>query len=658
MASFDAAAGGTDNGTTAGEQAAGFRHATWDQIATDGSDPGSTKIASGVIAPARSRLEPWGLELGPDIAASDNGFQSVSSTQFAPFSAPNVWGPFNSDVADFDVVAPGPQGSTPEPAQTRGLGIVFLNASGSTVITYYNGSIVLGSVTAPSSTTTSFAGLLFPDAVVTRVVVTLGGLATGIFQWNGATVTPGASGSVAGDDLVLAEPGPNVGATAGVPISPVLDSVTESNTNAYVSAVIDWGDGTRTTGTIVPAAGALAVTGTHAYGETGTYNAVVTVDDSDGSEQTSDTLIKVAPRPSSLSVTCSPSPVAVTASTTCTATVADAGAGGPITPTGTVELTSPTAGASFADDTGCMLGATETPGLAICEVQFTPTQLPPVQARIDGFYAGDSAHAGSSDSAIIGVRAQRCTLKALPARLKGHPAMLGMLVTCDARANVTIAVKATGARKARFKAFALSFGNLKATVGAGRPTVLTLRPSPRALTAVRAAAAPASARVAQADPDRELPRHADDHDHARRGPQDSLAIADRARILPVNWPMSGGRSSRRNQLASASSVRSMSSSGSASCASNMWRLSRWWLVVTYSTPRSCQSSIRRPSSSRISRRAAWIGSSRRRTVPPGRSQWRRPYVWRTSSTWSSCATTHLTPTTLGRAMNQYTLSPT
>ena len=204
--------------------------------------------------------------------------------------------------------------------------------------------------------------------------------------------------------------------------------------------------------------------------------------------QTSDTLIKVAPRPSSLSVTCSPSPVAVTASTTCTATVADAGAGGPITPTGTVELSSPTAGASFADDTGCMLGATETPGLAICEVQFTPTQLPPVQARIDGFYAGDSAHAGSSDSAIIGVRAQRCTLKALPARLKGHPAMLGMLVTCDARANVTIAVKAMGARKARFKAFALSFGNLKATVGAGRPTVLTLRPSPSALTAVRAAA--------------------------------------------------------------------------------------------------------------------------------------------------------------------------
>ena len=319
-------------------------------------------------------------------------------------------------------------------------------------------------------------------------------------------------------------------------------------------------------------------------------------------------------------MTCSPSPVAVTASTTCTATVADAGAGGPITPTGTVELSSPTAGASFADDTGCMLGATETPGLAICEVQFTPTQLPPVQARIDGFYAGDSAHAGSSDSAIIGVRAQRCTLKALPARLKGHPAMLGMLVTCDARANVTIAVKAMGARKARFKAFALSFGNLKATVAAGRPTVLTLRPSPSALTAVRAAV--------RRHQHVSLKLTLTASSHATRTTTTtrvaalrvSLAIADRARILPANWPMSGGQVVAAEPTGFGELGEVDVELGSASCASNMWRLSRWWLVVTYSTPRSCQSSIRRPSSSRISRRAAWIGSSRRRTVPPGRSQ--------------------------------------
>ena len=111
--------------------------------------------------------------------------------------------------------------------------------------------------------------------------------------------------------------------------------------------------------------------------------------------------------------------------------------------------------------------------------------------------------------------------------------MLGMLVTCDARANVTIAVKATGARKGRFKAFALPFGSLE---GDGRRGPSD-RAHDQALAEVLDRRArrqpPAPARVAEADPDRELPRHADDHDHARRGAQDSLAIADRARILPT-----------------------------------------------------------------------------------------------------------------------------
>ena len=98
IASFEAAAGGGDNGTIAGEQPGGFRHVTWDQIALNGSDPGSTTIDSGhVIVPARSRLQPSGLELGPEIAVANDGFQSVgSSATFTPFSPANVWGPFNS----------------------------------------------------------------------------------------------------------------------------------------------------------------------------------------------------------------------------------------------------------------------------------------------------------------------------------------------------------------------------------------------------------------------------------------------------------------------------------------------------------------------------------------------------------------------------------
>jgi len=488
MAGFEAAAGGADNGTTTGEQGSGFRHVNWDSLALDGSDPGVTFIDPEVVAPTRSRLQPWGLDLGPEIAVSNNGFQSVSSAHFTPFSAPNIWGTFNTGTAEFDVVAPAGQGSTPTPAQTRGLGIVFLNATASTQISYYNGSILLDSVSAPPvASGPSFAGLLYPDAVVTRVVVTLGG--GEIFGYDGTTLTPGGSSSVAGDDVVLAEPAParpTVAATAGVPLSPVLDTFT--NTQSGASAAIDWGDGTRTDGTIVPASGgALNVIGTHAYAATGDYTTTVTVRDLSGDEQSSQTLIQVAPRASVTTMTCSPSPVAVTASTMCTATVADVGAGAAITPTGTVAVSSPTAGASFASDSGCVLGPTGTPGVAICEVRFTPTQLPPTQARVDAAYGGDDAHTASADSAIVGVRAQRCRLKALPGRLKAHPAVLGMVVTCDARANVTIGVKATGARKGRFRGFTIDFGSLRTTVTGGRPTVLVIRPSGAVLGDLRTA---------------------------------------------------------------------------------------------------------------------------------------------------------------------------
>ena len=485
MAAFEAAAGGADNGTAAGEQGGGYRHATWDQIVLNGTDPGSTTIESGsVIAPEPTRLEPWGLALGPGIAVSDNGFQFVNANTFTPFSPANVWGTFNTNVANLQVVVPAVPGSTPTPAQTRGLGIVFLNAGASTQIDYYNGDILLDSVTAPTSATTSFAGLLFPDAVVTRVAVTLGGAQ--MFGLNGTSVTQGGASAVAGDDTVLAEPGPKLQATAGVAISPVLDTFTNTDSNA--AATIDWGDGTSTVGTIVPAgAQTFNVTGSHSYARAGTYNATVTVDDFSGDEQSSQTLIQASPRASTTSVTCSPSRVAVTASTSCTATVSDVGAGTPITPTGTVTVSSPTAGASFSVDSGCVLGATETPGVAICEVQFTPTQLPPAQARIDAFYAGDSAHGASAATAVVGVRAQHCALKALSAKLKGHPAVLGVLVTCDARATVTITGKATAARKGRFKASTLEFGRLRATVTAGRPTVLVIKPSKDAVTALRAA---------------------------------------------------------------------------------------------------------------------------------------------------------------------------
>jgi hypothetical protein len=327
--------------------------------------------------------------------------------------------------------------------------------------------------------------------VVTRVVITLG--TADIFGFDGTSVTPGSSDPTtlaAGDDIVVAEPG--VGetmgaATAGVPVSASLASFDSSDAAAEITAAVNWGDGTGSSGTVVPeGGGAFTVTGSHSYALPGSYTATVTVQDFAGSALTTQALIQVAPRASTTTVTCDPSPVAVTASTLCTATVSDLGPF-PITPTGTVAVSSPTAGASFGDDSGCVLGATATPGVAICEVEFTPTELPPAQAKVGAFYGGDGAHVGSTANAIVGVRAQRCTMKALPARLKGHPAVLGVLVTCDARANVTIGVRASAARKGGFKAFSLEFGSLKTTVTAGRPTVLVIKPSKAVLAALHGA---------------------------------------------------------------------------------------------------------------------------------------------------------------------------
>ena len=487
LAGFTSASGGADNGIAAGEQGSGFRHATWDQLALDGSDPGSTTIVPGnVIAPAPTGLEPWGLELGPEIAVANDGFHSVNSSAFAPFSAPNVWGTFNTNVAGLQVVVPAGQGTTPTPAQTRGVGIVFLGAGGSTQIQYYNGDILLGSVLPPSSTTTSFAGLLFPDPVVTRVVVTLGDAQ--MFGFDGAMPPmEGGPSATAGDDIVLAEPGPKLQTTAGVPISPVLDTFT--NTESHATATIDWGDGARTAGTIGPlGGGTFDVTGTHAYAEAGSYTATVTVRDFAGNEQVSHSLIEVAARASTTSLSCSPSPVAVTAATACTVTVADAGPGVPVSPTGTVAFSSPTAGAEFDEDGGCVLGPDGSPGVASCQVQFTPSRLPPVQAKVDVVYGGDGAHAASEDSAIVQVRPQRCTLKALPAKLNRRPAILAVIVTCDARANVSIAVKAVAARKRPFEAFSRPFGSVRAAVSQGRPTVLVIKPPASVVGLVRAAA--------------------------------------------------------------------------------------------------------------------------------------------------------------------------
>ncbi len=488
LAPFEAAIGGIDNSTTAGEQGSGFRHWTPAGIAVDGSDPGARAIPGGrTAALTPDRLEPWGIELGPDVAVANDGFKSVNAN--AGFSPPNLWAPFNSFAAGLQIVAPAATTSFPAPAMTRGLGVVFANVENAgTTIRYYSGNGLVGQVSAPQGAT-SFAGVLFRDAVVTRVVITLG--TAEIFKFDGSTVTPGGTDPTmlaAGDDVVLAEPGAGqavISATAGVPISPVLGSFDSGDAAGAIAATIDWGDGTGSSGTVAPSGGgAFTVAGSHSYALPGSYTARLTVQDSSGSEIETQALIRVAPEPTTTSVACSPTSVAVSATATCTATVQDTDAGAAMPPTGLVTFTSPTPGASFPGSGSCLLGASGT-GFAFCQVQLRPGQRPPVQARITAFYWGDALHTASSSDAAVAVHLPRCTLKALARRLRGGG--FPVIVTCDARSNVQIAVKALAPRAGRHRAFQLQFGSLSTAVTAGRPTVLVIKPASGVLPALRTA---------------------------------------------------------------------------------------------------------------------------------------------------------------------------
>ena len=486
LAQFEAMAGGDDNGTTAGEQGSGFRHWTPAGIAVDGSDPGSTAIPGGhTAALSPSRLQPWGIEWGPAVAVANDGFASVNS--HAGFTPPDLWAPFNSNTTTFQVVAPG----SPTQAVTRGLGIVFVSpGNAGATIDYYSGNTLVGQVSPQSGT--SFAGMLFADPVVTRVDITLGTEA--MFGFDGSTLTPGTTASntlTAGDDVVLAEPGagqPTVSATAGVPASAVLGSFDSSDPAGEITATIDWGDGTGATGTIIPEpGGAFEVTGSHSYATPGTYTANVTIQDFGGSELKTQALIKVAPRASATSVTCSPTSVAVSATTTCTTIVSDLDGGTPTAPTGVVTFTTPTAGAVFPAAGSCILGPTAAPGASLCLVQFEPGQLPPAQARVTAAYGGDAVHGGSDATTTVAVRRQRCSLSSLSRTLRAGG--FGLLVTCDARTGVQVAAQARVARHGASRAFQLVFGAVQAVVTPGRPTVLVIKPKPGVVRTLRAALA-------------------------------------------------------------------------------------------------------------------------------------------------------------------------
>ncbi len=128
-------------------------------------------------------------------------------------------------------------------------------------------------------------------------------------------------------DAPLSATGVPVSATAGVQLSATVATFTDANpagTASDYTAIISWGDGTTSTGTIDSAAGGgFTVTGSHTYASGGAYQISVAIKDVGGATATATSTANVANPPVAPPTLLAPSPPTVISTTSAafTATV-------------------------------------------------------------------------------------------------------------------------------------------------------------------------------------------------------------------------------------------------------------------------------------------------------------------------------------------------
>jgi hypothetical protein len=325
LASFESAIGGSKN-TTAAPQSGGFRTITWDGVKTNGTDMAAGPNSTTVITPNTvgiplDRFQGSGVYFGAVYAVSGADANGNTFTQtnpsvaglFPPFSSPNTFAMFNDNGIDFKFVAPSATNTDITNASSRGFGAVFVNVElpNTTSVQYFNGNTLLATVFAPVGGPGQpvFVGDLFPSAIVTRVVLTLG--TDAIFKFDGTTVTPGATDDgvntnlVVTDDWAFAEPvatpnglpivtgaagtalaKPTITATTRQPFTGVVGSFSDLDPMANArdfTATINWGDGHLTNATIqANTAGGFDVSGSNTYLKSGTFPINVDVMDFGG----------------------------------------------------------------------------------------------------------------------------------------------------------------------------------------------------------------------------------------------------------------------------------------------------------------------------------------------------------------------------------------
>lgn len=157
-----------------------------------------------------------------------------------------------------------------------------------------------GYVTNTASATVSVFDTV-SNAVVATIPVGIGPL--------GIDITP-----LVQADAPINATGTKFGATEGVSFTGTVATFTDQDpgsTATEYSATIDWGDNTSTTaGTISgPIGGPFTVTGTHTYGEQGTYSVTVTISDVDNPKNNATAVSTANVGDGKLSSTCATMPV-------------------------------------------------------------------------------------------------------------------------------------------------------------------------------------------------------------------------------------------------------------------------------------------------------------------------------------------------------------
>jgi hypothetical protein len=197
------------------------------------------------------------------------------------------------NVAEGDVLAGNSDTAAATEASASTLTFAFTDSNASNVAGDFSGTIDWGDGTTTTTTVSGGAGSFTIDGVHTyadegtfTATATLADDAPGT-----ATGTSTVAVTVAEADSLSAGTGQTISATEGIAFgSTTLATFSDTNTAAPASdftAIIDWGDGSSSTGTVAGGSGSFTASGNHTYAEEGAYSIqVVLIDDSPGTATT------------------------------------------------------------------------------------------------------------------------------------------------------------------------------------------------------------------------------------------------------------------------------------------------------------------------------------------------------------------------------------